>query len=77
MLYFLKQVLKKNYFIYSICRFLYERIFIFYYQRLTNIIKSLINYKINKTFKSHPKEESKIILYNKEFFYPKHSTFIN
>ena len=77
MLYFLKQVLKKNYFIYSICRFLYERIFILNYYRLKNIIRSLINYKINKTFKSHPKEESKIIIYNKEFFYPKHSTFIN
>ena len=73
MLYFLKQILKKNYFIYFISRFLYEKIFIFNYTRLINFIKFIINYKRNKIFKSHPKEMNKIILYNKEFFYPKYS----
>ena len=75
MLYFLKQILKKNYFIYFISRFLYEKIFIFYYERLMNFIEFLINYKRNKIFKSHPKEMNKIILYNKEFFYPKYSIY--
>ena len=65
MFYFLKQILKKNYFIYFISRFLYEKIFIFYYRRLINFIKFLINYKRNKIFKSHPKESNKIILHNK------------
>jgi len=77
MLYFLKQILKKNYFTYFISRFLYEKIFIFYYERLMNFIEFLINYKRNKIFKSHPKEMNKIILYNKEFFYPKYSTTYN
>ena len=73
MLYFLKQILKKNYFIYFISRLLYEKIFMFYYRRLINFIKFLTNYKRNKNFKSHAKEIKKIILYNKEFFYPKYS----
>ena len=73
MLYFLKQILKKNYFIYFISRFLYEKIFIFYYERLINFIRFLINYKRNKIFKSHPKEMNKIILHNKEFYYPKYA----
>lgn len=47
----------------------------FCYYRLVNYIKFLINYKKNKIFKSHIKEEEKIILYNKEFFYPKYSVF--
>ena len=75
MLYFLKQILKKNYFIYFICLFLYQKVFKFCYSRLENYIKSLINYKKNKIFKSHIKEEEKTILYNKEFFYPKYSIF--
>lgn len=75
MLYFLKQILKKNYFIYFISRFLYEKIFMFCYKRLINCNKFLINYKKNKYFKSHAKEVKKIILYNKEFFYPKYSIF--
>ena len=73
MLYFLKQILKKNYFIYFISRFLYEKIFMFCYRSLINCNKFLINYKKNKYFKSHAKEVKKIILYNKEFFYPKYS----
>ena len=75
MLYWLKQKIKKNYFIYFISLFLYQKIFKFCYSRLENYIKSLINYKKNKIFKSHVKEEEKIILYNKEFFYPKYSIF--
>jgi FkbM family methyltransferase len=75
MLYWLKQKLKKNYFIYFISLFLYQKVFRFCYSRLANYIKSLINYKKNKIFKSHIKEEEKIILYNKEFFYPKYSIF--
>ena len=75
MLYFLKQILKKNYFIYFISLFLYQKVFMFCYSGLLNYIKSLINYKKNKIFKSHIKEEEKIILYNKEFFYPKYSIF--
>ena len=47
----------------------------FCYSRLANYIKSLINYKRNKNFKSHAKEIKKIILYNKEFFYPRYSIF--
>jgi len=73
MLYFLKQILKKNYFIYFISRFLYEKIFMFCYRSLINCNEFLINYKKNKYFKSHAKEVKKIILYNKEFFYPKYS----
>jgi len=73
MLYFLKQILKKNYFIYFISLFLYQKVFMFCYSRLANYIKFLINYKRNKIFKSHPKEANKIILHNKEFFYPKYS----
>ena len=75
MLYFLKQILKKNYFIYFISLYLYQKIFRICYSRLVNYIKFLINYKRNKNFKSHAKEEKKIILYNKEFFYPKYSIF--
>ena len=75
MLYWLKQKLKKNYFIYFISLFLYQKVFRFCYSRLANYIRSLINYKKNKIFKSHIKEEEKIILYNKEFFYPKYSIF--
>ena len=75
MLYFLKQILKKNYFIYFISRFLYEKIFMFCYRSLINCNEFLINYKKNKYFKSHAKEVKKIILYNKEFFYPKYSIF--
>ena len=75
MLYWLKHKLKKNYFIYFISIFLYQKIFMFCYIRLKNYIKFLINYKKNKIFKSHIKEEKKIILYNKEFFYPKYSIF--
>ena len=47
----------------------------FCYKRLINCNKFLINYKKNKYFKSHAKEVKKIILYNKEFFYPKYSIF--
>ena len=75
MLYFLKRILKKNYFIYFISLFLYQKIFIFCYSRLQNYIYFLINYKKNKIFKSHTKETKKIILYNKEFYYPKYSIF--
>ena len=75
MLYLLKQIIKKNYFIYIISRFLYERIFLSCYRGLINCNKFLINYKKNKFFKSHAKEVKKIILYNKEFFYPKYSIF--
>ena len=75
MLYFLKQILKKNYFIYFISRFLYEKIFMFCYRSLINCNKFLINYKKDKYFKSHAKEVKKIILFNKEFFYPKYSIF--
>ena len=75
MLYFLKQILKKNYFIYFISLFLYEKIFMFCYRSLINCNKFLINYKKDKYFKSHAKEVKKIILYNKEFFYPKYSIF--
>ena len=75
MLYFLKQILKKNYFIYFISLFLYQKVFRFCYSRLVNYIKSLINYKKNKIFKSHIKETKKIILYNKEFYYPKYSIY--
>ena len=77
MFYWLKQKLKKNYFIYFISLFLYQKIFMFCYYRLVNYIKFLINYKRNKIFKSHPKEMNKIILYNKEFFYPKYSISYN
>jgi len=75
MLYFLKQILKKNYFIYFISLFLYQKIFRFCCESLLGYIKYLINYKKNKIFKSHTKEIKKIILYNKEFFYPKYSTY--
>tara|TARA_B100001057_G_C22669233_1_gene879152 strand:- start:84 stop:1004 length:921 start_codon:yes stop_codon:yes gene_type:complete len=75
MLYFLKQILKKNYFIYFISLFLYEKIFMFCYRSLINCNKFLINYKKDKYFKSHAKEVKKIILFNKEFFYPKYSIF--
>ena len=75
MLYFLKQILKKNYFIYFISLFLYQKIFMLCYSRLASYIRFLINYKKNKIFKSHAKEIKKIILYNKEFFYPKYSIF--
>ena len=75
MLYFLKQILKKNYFIYFISLFLYQKIFRFCYSSLVSYIKSLINYKKNKIFKSHAKEIKKIILYNEEFFYPKYSIY--
>ena len=47
----------------------------FAYGKLKNYILSLINYKKNKIFKSHIKETKKIILYNKEFYYPKYSIF--
>ena len=49
----------------------------FCYKRLINCNKFLINYKKNKYFKSHAKEVKKIILYNKEFFYPKYSISYN
>jgi len=75
MLYFLKRILKKNYFIYFISLFLYEKILMFYYKKLINPIKFLINYKRNKIFKSHPKKAKKMILNNKEFFYPEYSLF--
>ena len=75
MLYWLKQKIKKNYFIYFISLFLYQKVFLFCYSRLVNYIKSLINYKKNKIFKLRIKEEEKIILYSKEFFYPKYSIF--
>ena len=75
MLNLVKNIFKKNYFTYFISRFLYEKIFLSFYRRLTNFVSFLINYKRNKNFKSHAKETKKIILYDKEFFYPKYSTF--
>ena len=75
MLYFLKKILNKNYFIYFISRFLYEKIFMFCYRSLINCSKFLINYKKDKYFQSHAKEVKKIILFDKEFFYPKYSIF--
>ena len=45
MLYWLKQKLKKNYFIYFISFFLYQKIFLFFYGKLRNYISFLINYK--------------------------------
>tara|TARA_Y100000590_G_scaffold461527_1_gene623316 strand:- start:3107 stop:4027 length:921 start_codon:yes stop_codon:yes gene_type:complete len=74
MLYFLKKQLKKNYYIYLISLFLYQKILISFYQKLIICIKFLSNYNRNKIFKSHPKEFAKIIIYKKEFFYPKYST---
>ena len=75
MLYWLKQKLKKNHFIYFFFLFSYQKIFMFCYRKLNNYILYLINYKKNKIFKSHIKEAKKIILYNKEFCYPKYSIY--
>jgi len=73
---FVKKILKKNFFIYFIYRFLKEKIFLFFYRRLINFISyNKFSYKEDEYFKSNPKEVEKIILYGKEFFYPKYSLF--
>tara|TARA_B110000438_G_scaffold254428_1_gene260655 strand:- start:102 stop:1025 length:924 start_codon:yes stop_codon:yes gene_type:complete len=73
----LPNFIKKKFFIYFICRFLYEKIFLFFYRNLIYFISynKFSNKKEDEYFKSKPKEVKKILLYGKEFFYPKYSLF--
>ena len=77
MLNFIKKILKKNYVIYFISLFLFQKVFLTPYSKILNLIKFLISYKKNKNFKMYPKEISSMILYEEEFFYPKHSIVYN
>ena len=77
MLKFIKKILKKNYVIYFISLFLFQKVFLTPYSRTLNLIKFLINYKNNKNFKMYPKEIGSMILHEEEFYYPKHSIVYN
>lgn len=69
----LKKILKKNHILYFVIFFIYQKILISLLSKIKNLITSVRNYKKNKIFLLKPKEVSKIILYEKEFFFPKYS----
>ena len=69
----LKKILKKNYIVYFISLFVYQKIFLSFFTKIRNLIIFFINYKKNKIFISNPKETSKITLFSEDFFYPKYS----
>ena len=73
MLNFLKKILKKNYAIYFIFFFIFQKVFVASYSKIQNFIRFLIDYKKNKNFKLRPKEIGKMILCTTEFYYPKYS----
>ena len=73
MLKIIKNLLKKNFYIYIFSRFLYVKIYV-------KIFENLKNLKLNKKqiifFKDSPKEIGKVLFYNQTFFYPKRSTYL-
>ena len=73
MINFLKKILKKNYFIYSIVNFIYQKFLVSFFTKVKNFITFITKYKKNKEFILNPKEASTINLYEKKFFFPKHS----
>ena len=73
MINFLKKILKKNYIIYSITNYIYQKCIVSFFSKFKNFITFTINYKKNKAFILKPEEASEMILYEKKFFFPKYS----
>ena len=73
MISFLKKIIKKNYIIYSITNFIYQKFLVSFFSKVKNLNTFIIKYKKNKEFILKPKEASKMTLYEKNFFFPKYS----
>ena len=75
MINYLKKILKKNYVIYLITNYIYQKCLVSFFSKVKNFITFIINYKKNKAFTLKPKEVCKMALYEKKFFFPKYSVF--